>query len=134
MWILPWHLCLCIFLNPYNCGKFQLIKRKRWWWQRWPLRKAFDWRQTKESNIYQSLIPGLLKQIENVIYQDMPQCQTTHSIIMDFSAKTVLPEMQVFLDIWFFLLNYVMQAIPKLCMLFKQFLNSIITQYWLRDF
>ncbi len=44
---------------------------------------------------------------------------------MDFSAKTVLPEMQILLDIFLlYFLNYVMQSIPK----FKCSLNSSWTQ------
>lgn len=75
-----WHLCACVFSPLYirnNCSRFGLIKGKQWWWQRWPLRKAFDWRQPRQSNIYQSLIPGLQPHSENVIYQIILQLQTS---------------------------------------------------------
>lgn len=68
-----WHLCLtvCFFAALYICNnssRFSL-KGECWRWRRWPLRKAFDWRQPKESNIYQSEMPGLKPWPQNVIYQ-----------------------------------------------------------------
>lgn len=38
--------------------------------------------------------------MENVIYQETPQLQTIHNIIMDFSLETILATIEIFLDMW----------------------------------
>lgn len=38
--------------------------------------------------------------MENVIYQETPQLQTIHNIIMDFSPGTILATIEIFFDMW----------------------------------